>query len=207
MSRKQKALQFLTANYLAVLLLFWLLPVSLREKTALGILMVLGPPIAYFAPLLILVIAAAILRDTRTLVGNAVIALFILFAYMDCRLHVPGAPQPGDIVVVNYNVEGMTEGVDKVRDALIAMNPDVLLLQEASATTVPVLQEALPDWHFLQAKLHPELVIGSRFPLRDPDEFELGARFRTGFTAKAKIDQREVNLVDVHFSVSLPGGS
>lgn len=207
MSRKQKALQLLTALYLVLLLLFRLLPVTLKEKTALGILMVLGPPIAYFAPLFILVIAAAVLRDRRALAGNAITAFIILFGYMDCRVHVPTSPEPGDIVVVNYNIEGMTEGEDKVCNALLAMNPDVMLLQEASASTVPVLEKALPDWHFLQAKLHPELVIGSRFPLHHPEEFELGARFRTGFTAQAKIKDTEVNLVDVHFSVSLDGGS
>ena len=197
--------------YLLVLVLFWLLPVRVQEGCWLGVLMLLGPPAAYFVPWLVLAVWALVAREWRGLALQGATAVAIVGLYMDCRLHWPRATLPGDVVVVNYNVHGLVAGAEKVTNALREMGPDVLLLQEATGAPdcLPALQTAFPGWHWARAKLHPEMLIGSRFPLLEAGrEFNMGAGCRTGLMARVRMpDGRVVNLVDVHFSVSLVGRS
>ena len=83
MKRRPLILRILSWSYLLGLVLFFLLPTRVSEATWLGVLMVLGPPVAYFVPLSLLALWAVLARDRHAFAVQAATAVTILALFMD----------------------------------------------------------------------------------------------------------------------------
>lgn len=193
--------------YCLTLVVLWLARHAL-ETTWVGALVLLGPPICYLLPIVLLTPVALVRRRPGTLAVLTTATLFVLFTWMGLRLSGTRSAR-ADLRVLTYNVYGGRMGIPRILEALQKADPDVCILQECHAAPgsldpYPELERAFPDWHWVRAAHQRELVVGSRFPLTNAEEFSLGG-LRPGFRCKANTPGGALAVYDVHLSTSYKG--
>lgn len=104
--------------------------------------------------------------------------------------------------IVSCNVQSFPEDFEQRLKEVVDLQPDLLLLQEASRPA-PELDQAFADWHFVAAG---NLKIGSRFPVRLLSEIHLDEfDRRAALVAEVAVPGGPVHVVNVHQMTPRPG--
>ena len=114
------------------------------------------------------------------------------------------------ITVLTYNIDASRRGLDGILSVLQSSGADIICLQEANqqgraTDPAPPLIKAYSRWHSMRGGSNGELLVLSRFPLRNRSEPKLGI-YRKCLTCQAEVDGAMVTLVCVHFNTMLKGG-
>lgn len=128
------------------------------------------PRAVFLLPLAVLVPCILWLRLHRLLPTQIVAALVAVFPLMGFVLPSPGLPgrSPPAIRVLSANVDSCASGVDAVADAITALSPDLVIVQELFAEggrLADRLRSQYPAVH-----LSTQFLLASRFPIRAATE-------------------------------------
>jgi endonuclease/exonuclease/phosphatase family metal-dependent hydrolase len=121
------------------------------------------PRVPWIIPSLLLLLAAALLRR-RIVWLNLFSTLLVLGPIMGFRAPLSAWVSDGTgtpLTVVSYNVMGNGADVAGILEELIALDPDLIVLQEATLDATP-LRMHFRDWHFLHAG---EYLVAARWPV------------------------------------------
>ena len=170
------------------------------------------PQCVFLIPGLLLLPFALGKRRRRALawLGGALLVYLLLDGW---HLSLPAAPRTSpetSIVLLTYNIESGTQGVDGLAAAIRSVSPDVVCLQEASAAftlrdPMPRLQRLLPEWHFA---LYADTAIGVRGGTIDSQEalrFPVPGSFRAAQLVKVTLKGRHITLATTHLATAMHG--
>jgi vancomycin resistance protein VanJ len=190
-------------NLTAVLLLAGVLCL-VSEDWWLSLVLSYLPRAPWAVPSVLLVLAALLLRR-RVVWVNLFSMLLVLGPIMGFRVPLSAwasgaAGKP--LTVVSYNVLGNTADVAGILQELIATDPDLIVLQEATLDAAP-LRKHFADWHFHHAG---EYLVAARWPVTMTDACRPGG-FGRATAILCQVDHPDgVFLVgDVHMTTARYG--
>lgn len=189
---------------LALLVLLFLLERFVGEQNWLVTLATYAPQIVYAPVTLVLLLAALARRNRRAVAVNIFAAVFLVFALLGLRLHLPNHA-PADLRVMTFNVEKWSHGTAAVAEAIRGQKPDVVCLQEAGQyfwltradQTPKALERAMPEYDWTASG---EIMVGSRLPViaRKVHPLPPGPEERPAVEVVVKVNGKRVSVVSVH---------
>ncbi len=121
-------------------------------------------PRAPFALPLLPLIVAIVWLGPRKLLWTQLLALALLLGLMGFRVAWPPAPTPGalHLRIASCNTNGLGLGAPRILKALLAYDPDIVVLQEVIPGGWPRLRELVPGY---QVHESGQFWLASRFPI------------------------------------------
>ena len=201
-------LTLLSLTYLALLLFAALLLFFFGERHFLLICIRFTPPIVWLLPSMLFFSIALWKRRRVDILISIITASFVLFHFFDLQLGPPPRKATPDLRVVNWNVHHSSKGVKKLVDEIVALDANLLLLQEACEVPkydwpdpVPAIKKRLPKWHFIKSR---SLLTASKYPIKNRRLEKLGIH-RPALIGELQVEDKTITVINVHLYVSTPG--
>lgn len=174
--------------------------------STLAALLTLLPPLAFAAPVPLLLLAALALRQRRAVAVNLGSALLVAVVLAPPSLHLAA---PGTLTVATWNLEGGAASRGRLPAAVASLGADLFFFQETEpnpSDPMPGVRAALPGFHECRSQARPQLVIMSRMPLGPGVDEPLGeGAEQMALTTTLEWQGQVVTLVAVHINPNRAG--
>lgn len=195
---------FLSFVYLFSVLGFLVILFGVSENWWLGVVFTYGPRAFALVPG-ILLLAISLPVDRRAVIPNLVGLVLVIFVAMEFQLPRPSSgPGTGSMRIASCNVNKFRPDIDSVIEEILALEPDLVVLQEAKFQLAKdLLNPRFEGWSIVQSG---EYWIASRFPAslvesRRTDDFDR----EIAIAAKIEGLPRPFTLINIHTSTARHG--
>lgn len=203
---RRSPLRFCTFSCAALLALLWLIEYVMAERHWSTMLFAYAPQYGLILAPAALAVICLRHEQRKLALSNSALLVLAISAFGDIQLplaslwRAPGLPA-SELRVLTYNIHHGIGGTQNVARVVREQKPDIVCLQEASATDrmpdpVPELKRHFNGWEF--ARLG-ELVIFSRLPLVMQSQHLLRDRGYSGILqVTVEKDPRMIDIFNIH---------
>lgn len=153
------------------LLVVWVTLRYCGERWWLPLVGLYAPPVGFLFPAPVVLALTWRWASRRWLVGQLLVVVLALFGLLGLQLglgrHGRAAQEPSALHIVSYNIEAGARGVPGIVAQVMAMQPNLVLLQEVHQGIAAQLRNAFFGWHI---DMRGQFFLASRFPILEVRE-------------------------------------